>query len=41
LVEYMKQCAGVVKWRVVAKTAPKFATGPRALGGTVSTGALP
>src|SRR5712691_6506162 len=28
LVEYMKQCAGVVKWRVAAKTSPKSGMRP-------------
>ena len=40
-VEYMKQYAGVVKWRVVDKISLQFTTEPTAMGGTVSTGALP
>ena len=40
LLEYMKQCAGIVKCRVAVTIAPQCATGPTALGGTIPAGEL-
>jgi hypothetical protein len=39
-VEYMKQCAGVVKWRVAVTISQEFVTAPTALEGTIPTGEL-